>query len=193
MLRRSHYQYWALDGQGARIQRRQRLLQTRGPSVWTLGGADAPARRLIPASPDTDTSPVSGRNGGPASSWTRSQGRGCARPASEGSLDESPSRLDGITANFTRVFAAFRSRSRPQPQAGHVQSRTDNGKMSILYFHAEQVLLEKYQGRPRQFENRLVWSCSRSAAGIRASQHRRWPLIVYHWPSCPARSDLRSR
>jgi hypothetical protein len=36
---------------------------------------------LIPASPDTDTSPVSGRDGG---------------PASEGSLDESPSRLDGI-------------------------------------------------------------------------------------------------
>jgi len=49
---------------------------------------------MIPASPDTDTSPVSGRDGGPASSWTRSQGRGCARPASEGSLDESPSRLD---------------------------------------------------------------------------------------------------
>ena len=45
---------------------------------------------LIPASPDTDTSPLSGRDGGPASSWTRSTrvtlgGRGCARPASEGS------------------------------------------------------------------------------------------------------------
>ncbi len=52
---------------------------------------------LIPASPDTDTSPVSGRDGGPASSWTRSQGRGCARPASEGTLDESPSRPDGMS------------------------------------------------------------------------------------------------
>ena len=60
------------------------------PGVWSrLDG-------LIPASPDTDTSPVSGRDGGPASSWTRSQGRGCARPASEGSLDESPSRLEGF-------------------------------------------------------------------------------------------------
>jgi len=53
---------------------------------------------FIPASPDTDTSPVSGRDGGPARPCARSQGRGCARPASEGSLDESPSRLDGITA-----------------------------------------------------------------------------------------------
>ena len=56
---------------------------------------------LIPASPDTDASPVSGRDGGPASSWTQSPsvtlgGRGCARPASEGSLDESPSRPEGM-------------------------------------------------------------------------------------------------
>ncbi len=51
---------------------------------------------VIPASYNDDTLPVSGRDGGPASSWTRSQGRGCARPASEGSLDESPSRPDGI-------------------------------------------------------------------------------------------------
>jgi hypothetical protein len=43
---------------------------------------------MIPASPDTDTLPVSGRDGGPA--------RPCARPASEGSLDESPSRPDGM-------------------------------------------------------------------------------------------------
>jgi len=50
----------------------------------------------MPASYNDDTLPVSGRDGGPASSWTRSQGRGGARPASEGSLDESPSRLDGI-------------------------------------------------------------------------------------------------
>jgi len=56
-----------------------------------------PIPAVIPASPDTDTSLVSGRDGGPASSWTRSQGRGCARPASEGTLDESPSRLDGIS------------------------------------------------------------------------------------------------
>jgi len=52
---------------------------------------------LIPASPDPDTSPVSGRDGGPARPCARSQGRGCARPASEGSLDESPSRPDGLT------------------------------------------------------------------------------------------------
>ena len=51
---------------------------------------------FIPASPDTDTSPVSGRDGGPARPCARSQGRGCARPASEGSLDESPSRLNGM-------------------------------------------------------------------------------------------------
>ena len=51
----------------------------------------------MPPSPDTDTSPVSGRDGGPASSWTRSQGRGCARPASEGSLDLSPLTLDGLS------------------------------------------------------------------------------------------------
>jgi len=67
---------------------------------------------LIPASPDTDTSPVSGRDGGPASSWTRSQGRGCARPASEGSLDESPSRPDGLRAR--RYHPPRRSRA-PSP------------------------------------------------------------------------------
>ena len=66
------------------------LLVCKPSSHKTLG------EYLIPASPDTDTSPVSGRDGGPASSWTRSQGRGCARPASEGSLDESPSRPDGM-------------------------------------------------------------------------------------------------
>jgi len=49
--------------------------------------------RLIPASPDTDTSPVSGRDGGPARPCARSQGRGCARPASEGSLDVASSSL----------------------------------------------------------------------------------------------------
>ena len=46
--------------------------------------------------------PVSGRDCGPASSWTQSFGtipgeRGCAHPASEGQLDEAPPRLDGLT------------------------------------------------------------------------------------------------
>ena len=45
-------------------------------------------KRMIPASYNDDTLPVSGRDGGPA--------RPCARPASEGSLDESPSRLEGM-------------------------------------------------------------------------------------------------
>ncbi len=68
---------------------------------------DAPVRLIRPrpasegsldvilASPDTDP-PVSGRDGGPASSWTRSQGRGRARPASEGKP-----RLDVITYERT--------------------------------------------------------------------------------------------
>jgi hypothetical protein len=56
------------------------------------------ARRLIPASYNDDTLPVSGRDDGPARPCARSQGRGCARPASEGSLDESTSRLEGIRA-----------------------------------------------------------------------------------------------
>ena len=68
-----------------------------GPaSEGSLDESPSGLEGMIPASPDTDTSPVSGRDGGPASSWTRSQGRGCARPASEGSLDESPSRLEGM-------------------------------------------------------------------------------------------------
>jgi ribosome-associated toxin RatA of RatAB toxin-antitoxin module len=62
---------------------------------------DLAEKHIIPASPHTDTVPVSGRDCGPAASWTRSSGvdsgrRGCARPASEGSLDESPSRLEDI-------------------------------------------------------------------------------------------------
>jgi ubiquinone/menaquinone biosynthesis C-methylase UbiE len=51
---------------------------------------------LIPASYNNDTLPVSGRDDGPARPCARSQGRGCARPASEGSLDKSTSRLDGM-------------------------------------------------------------------------------------------------
>ena len=66
--------------------------------------------QVIPASPDTDTSPVSGRDGDPASSWTRSQGRGCARPASEGSLDESPSRPDGMKPAVDKAVNAFAAR-----------------------------------------------------------------------------------
>ena len=49
----------------------------------------------------------SGRDGGPASSWTRSQGRGCARPASEGSLDKSPSRRDGLIHRTVNSIAVF--------------------------------------------------------------------------------------
>ncbi len=51
---------------------------------------------LIPASYNDDTLPVSGRDDGPARPCARSQGRPCARPASEGSLDKSTSRLDGM-------------------------------------------------------------------------------------------------
>ena len=51
---------------------------------------------MIPASYNDDTLPVSGRDDGPARPCARSQGRRCARPASEGSLDESTSRLEGI-------------------------------------------------------------------------------------------------
>ena len=54
---------------------------------------------MIPASYNDDTLPVSGRDDGPARPCARSQGRGCARPASEGSLDKSASRLDGIRAS----------------------------------------------------------------------------------------------
>ena len=50
---------------------------------------------IIPASYNDDTLPVSGRDDGPARPCARSQGRGCARPAPEGSLDESTSRLEG--------------------------------------------------------------------------------------------------
>jgi len=56
----------------------------------------------IPASPDTDASPVLGPRRRPRvlvdakPQCVDSRGRGCARPASEGSLDESPSRPDGI-------------------------------------------------------------------------------------------------
>ena len=46
------------------------------------------ATAVIPASYNDDTLPVSGRDDGPA--------RPCARPASEGSLDESTSRLEGM-------------------------------------------------------------------------------------------------
>ncbi len=58
---------------------------------------------LIPASPDTDTSPVLRPRRRPRvlvdakPPCVDSRGRGCARPASEGSLDESPSRPDGMT------------------------------------------------------------------------------------------------
>jgi len=52
---------------------------------------------MIPASYNDDTLPVSGRDDGPARPCARSQGRGCARPASEGSLDESTSRLEGMS------------------------------------------------------------------------------------------------
>ncbi len=53
-------------------------------------------KRMIPASYNDDTLPVSGRDGGPARPCARSQGRGCARPASEGRLDDSTSRLEGM-------------------------------------------------------------------------------------------------
>ena len=57
---------------------------------------------LIPASYNDDTLPVSGRDGGPASSWTRSPrvtlgGRGCARPAFEG-------RFNGLTLMLSAVL-----------------------------------------------------------------------------------------
>ena len=72
-------------------RRRPRTAHAREAPVVDLGGADAPARRLRAA--------LTGRDGGPARPCARSQGRGCARPASEGSLDKSASRLDGIRAS----------------------------------------------------------------------------------------------
>ncbi len=54
-----------------------------------------------------DTSPVSGRDGGPASSWTRSQGRGGARPASEGRFNGSTLKLDGIIPPTLQQFKPF--------------------------------------------------------------------------------------
>ena len=62
---------------------------------------------VIPANPDTDTSPVLGPRRRPRAPMARSPrvtlgGRGCARPASEGSLDESPSRPDGISRDEGR-------------------------------------------------------------------------------------------
>jgi len=69
-------------------------------------------------SPDTDTSPVSGRDGGPARPCARSQGRGCARPASEGRLDESPSRLDGMRPKATDpIVATTASKAASQPRS----------------------------------------------------------------------------
>ena len=56
---------------------------------------------MIPASYNDDTLPVSGRDDGPA--------RPCARPASEGSLDESTSRLEGMT------HCRYRAASAPFP------------------------------------------------------------------------------
>jgi hypothetical protein len=58
------------------------------------------AKIKISKYPNADITTNRGSTDGPASSWTRSQGRGCARPASEGSLDESPSRPDGIDEEF---------------------------------------------------------------------------------------------
>ena len=59
------------------------------------GGSRACLYHLIPASPDTDTSPL-GRDGGSARPHARSQGREYAHPASQGSLEESTSRLNGV-------------------------------------------------------------------------------------------------
>ena len=59
---------------------------------------------MIPASYNDDTLPVSGRDDGPARPCARSQGRGCARPASEGSHDESTSRLEGMTDDPLRYL-----------------------------------------------------------------------------------------
>jgi len=68
-------------------------------------GADAPARRLRAALMSHHQGSmvsyrraitVSGRDGGPARPCARSQGRGCARPASEGRLDVSASGLAGV-------------------------------------------------------------------------------------------------
>jgi len=58
---------------------------------------------LIPASPDTDTSPVLGPRRRPRAPMRAkpqcvdSRGRGCARPASEGAADVSTSKAIGMT------------------------------------------------------------------------------------------------
>ncbi len=74
-------------------------------------------RCVIPASHNTDTVPVSGRDSGPARPCARSLRatlgrRGCARPASEGSLDESPSRPEGMTHQKATALSLRRARLR---------------------------------------------------------------------------------
>jgi len=70
-----------------------------------------------PASYNNDTLPVSGRDDGPARPCARSQGRGCARPASEGSLDESTSRLEGMRPTALDNDRCRWYRRRPPPRA----------------------------------------------------------------------------
>jgi len=69
-----------------------------------------------------------------------SRGRGCARPASEGSLDESPSRPDGLTDR--RSFG--RDGDRPRPP-----SRPDTGGVSSSRFakRTDQLVLQAVSKR----------------------------------------------
>ena len=78
--------------------------------LYACGGVGL--ARVIPASRDNDTSPVSGSDGAPASSWARSQGRECTRPAPEGRFDEPSSKRDGMN-QADRGLPGFTAWSRP--------------------------------------------------------------------------------
>jgi len=83
-------------------------------------------KRMIPASYNDDTLPVSGRDGGPA--------RPCARPASEGSLDESPSRLDGmIPASYNDDTLPVSGRSRGPASEGRLDDSTSRLEGMITF------------------------------------------------------------
>jgi predicted TPR repeat methyltransferase len=137
---------------------------------------------MIPASPDTDTSPVSGRDGGPASSWTRSPrvtlgGRGCARPASEDSLNESPSRPDGMSPHEDPKSAValarrWRTAHPEDPMARHVAAaligdapppRAEDGYVRALF-----------DGFAADFDRQLA-SLAYSVPALVETLDRLWP------------------
>ena len=90
--------------------------------------SDSGDKALIPASYNDDTLPVSGRDDGPA--------RPCARPASEGSLDESTSRLEGIIGLDVLIDAFERSARAATALSGRLQvlSETTSKMVQAMAF-----------------------------------------------------------